>query len=185
VTIDHVQRKARLPRWPPRLTFALRLGALGGLVALVLGLADHVFSWPFLTSAIGPTAYVLIADPGSNTSRVRNASIGHAAGIAAGLTGLAVFGLWHAPSVATTGRASLDQAGAAAVALAATLLVLQLVKAHHAPAAASSILVATGLARPVLPLAGLVVGLAAVILAAPLLGAAASPSGTKDETVVE
>ena len=43
--------------------------------------------------------------------------------------------------------------------------------AHHAPAAAGGILLATGLVEPIIPLAEHVVGLAAVILAAPLLAA--------------
>jgi hypothetical protein len=173
--------KANLRPWLPRLSFAGRLGALGGLVAAVLGIADHLLSWPFLTSAIGPTAYLFIAHPESSTSTVRNASIGHAAGIAAGLAGLAVFGLWGAPSVAKTGHASIGQAGAAAASLAATLLILHLAKAHHAPAAASCILVATGLAEPILPLAGLIVGLGAIILAGPLLAAVPLPAGTEHE----
>jgi hypothetical protein len=181
VSTEHRQWNTRHPQWSPRLRFATRLALLGGLVALTFGLADHFLSWPFLTSAIGPTAYLFIVHPKSTSSRVHNALIGHGAGIAAGLAGLAVFGLWTAPSVAVTGHASVGQGGAAAVALAATLLTLQLAKAHHAPAAASSILVATGLAKPIIPLAGLVIGLGAVILAAPLLAALPLLPGTEDE----
>jgi hypothetical protein len=182
VTLHHVGKtKTRLKLWSPHLLFALRLAVLGGLVAVVLGLADHLLSWPFLTAAIGPTAYFFIAHPKSSTSTVRNASIGHGVAIAAGLASLAVFGLWNAPSVATTGHLSIGQAGSAAVALAATLFILHLLQAHHAPAAASTVLVATGLARPIIPLAGLVVGLAAVIVAAPLLAAVPLPAGTEHE----
>lgn len=161
--------------------FAIRLAVLGSLVAFIIGLADQLLSWPLLTSGIGPTAYLFIAHPKSTSSRVRDASIGHGAGIAAGLAGLAVFGLWTAPSVATTSHTSVAQAEAAAMALAVTLLILQLAKAHHAPAAASSILVATGLAKPIVPLAGLVMGLAAVIIAAPFLAAIPLRAGTEDE----
>jgi hypothetical protein len=93
---------------------------------------------------------------------------------------VAVFGLWAAPSVATTGHTSIGQAAAAA-ALGATLLILHIANAHQAPAAASSILVATGLAKPILPLAGLVFGLAALIVATPLVATVALPAGAEHE----
>jgi hypothetical protein len=53
----------------------------------------------------------------------------------------------------------------------------RLVVALHS---AGSILIATGLAKPIIPLAELVVGLAAVFLAAPLLAAIRLPAGTED-----
>lgn len=153
-----------------RLAFALRLGIIGGATIAGLGFADHYIAWPFLTSSLGPTAYTFIAHPGSPSSRFRNAAVGHTVGIGAGLAGLVTFGLWQAPSVAKLGHATFDQAAASGMAVAITLVLLHVLRAHHAPAAASAILVATGLARPGLPLYGLVLGLAALILIGPLLG---------------
>lgn len=149
--------------------FALRLGVIGGATIAGLGFADHYIAWPFLTSSLGPTAYVFIAHPSSPSARLRNAAVGHTVGIGAGLAGLVAFGLWHAPSVAKLGHATFDQAAASGLAVAITLVLLHLLRAHHAPAAASTILVSTGLARPGLPLYGLVLGLAALVIVGPLL----------------
>ena len=163
------------------MTFAMRLGLLGALIVAAVGLADHLLAWPFLTAAIGPTAYAFIAHPGSRSSRMRTAAFGHCTGITAGLAALAAFGLWSAPSITQTGRATVAQALATATASAVTLVILHLFDAHHSPAAASAILVATGLARPVRPVEGLAIGLAAVILAASLLVAILPPGGPEHE----
>ncbi|GAA4788810.1 hypothetical protein GCM10023200_24260 [Actinomycetospora chlora] len=50
-----------------------------------------------------------------------------------------------------------------------TLLVLTVAGAHHAPAGATALLVASGIARPGPPLVSLVIGLAIVLAVAPLL----------------
>ncbi|MGH9103226.1 MAG: HPP family protein [Acidimicrobiales bacterium] len=162
-----------------RLGFALRLGVLGAGALVAVGLVDHFSNWPVLTTALGPTAYVLIAHPRSETARARNAVVGHAVGIGAALASLAVFGLWSAPSTYRIGHASLAQAGAAAMAIGLTLALLHLLRTHHAPAAATTLLVATGLARFGRPLAGLVVGLAIVIALASVLVFVPVPRGAR------
>jgi hypothetical protein len=149
--------------------FAIRLGALGGLGIAVIGIADHYWKFPLLTAALGPTIYVLVAHPDTEAAQVRNAVVGHAAGIGSGLLALAAFGLWDAPSVNQIGHSSLSQAGANGLAIALTLISLHVFKAHHAPAAATTVLIATGLARPGVPLYGLIVGLAAILTLAIVL----------------
>lgn len=160
-----------------RLGFALRLAVLGGVAIFAVGLIDHLSEFPLLTSALGPTAYVLIAHPDSQSARLRNAIVGHTTGIAAGLAALAIFGLWNAPSTVKIGHASLAQAAASGLAVAVTLLALHAVRAHHAPAAASALLVSTGLARPGPPLYGLIAGLAAILLAVSILNRLPVPAG--------
>ena len=103
------------------------------------------------------------------TGRLRNAVIGHTVGICSALACLAAFGLWNAPSSVVLGHSSWAQAGASALAMALTLFFLQVLRAHYAPAAASALLITTGLARPGLPLAGLVVGLVILMSLAPVL----------------
>lgn len=149
---------------------AARLGVLGTLVLVVVGVAGRFASWPLLTATLGPTLYVFLAHPKSATARLRAAVIGHATAVASGLAMLAVFGLWAHAGVSTVGHPTLRQAGAAACAVGATLAVLELTDTHHAPAAATALLVATGDAHPGRPLFGLLVGLAAVIAIGPLLG---------------
>jgi hypothetical protein len=149
---------------------ALRYLLLTGVAVGAVGAAGHCLAWPLITSTVGPTAYMFVAHPESETSRFRNAVIGHSVAVAAGLGALAAFGLLHHPSVSTTGAPTAAQAGAAAVAAGVTLAVLEMAGSHHAPAAATALLVAAGLAKPGAPLIGLVLGLAMVIAFGPLLG---------------
>jgi hypothetical protein len=149
---------------------AVRYLTIAVILLFAVGVAGHFVAWPLLTSTLGPTAYVFVANPGTETARVRNATVGHAMAIVVGLGAVAAFGLWsHAP-VSSSHGPTLAQAGAAATAAGVTLLILELVGSHHAPSAASALLIATGLARPGKPLLGLVVGLAIVVVLGPLSG---------------
>ena len=159
----------RHPTESSRWVAATRLLVLTGAVVGAVGVAGRFLSWPLLTSTVGPTAYVFAAHPASDAARVRNAWVGHAVAVAAGLAALAAFGLLHRPSVSASGAPSLRQAAAAACAAGITVAVLQLAGSHHAPAAATALLIATGLAKPGAPLIGLVLGLAVVLVCAPLL----------------
>lgn len=143
--------------------------AVGVLVGVV-GLLGRLLAWPLITSTVGPTAYVFAAHPKSETARFRNAVIGHSLAIAVGLLALLVFGLLRHPSVSTLGAPTLPQVGAAATAGGVTLGLQELFVSHHAPAAATALLVATGLAKPGPGLIGLVLGLAIVIAVGPWLG---------------
>ena len=167
-----------------RLLAGLRIGLLGALLVGAVGVAGHlagdtVLGGTWLTAALGPTAYVMLAHPRDVQSRMRNGVIGHVVALAAGLFSLAVFRLWDAPSTAETHRETIPQVGAQAVALALTLVLLTFAGAHHAPAAATALLVASGIAAPGMPLVGLVVGLVIVLALAPLL---ARIPGTRRET---
>lgn len=148
---------------------AVRLFVLGAALVTVVGVGGRLLEWPLLSATLGPTLYVFLAHPSSETSRLRAAVVGHGTAVALGLAALAVFGLWNHPAAALVGHSSLRQAGAAATAVGGTLAVLHLTRSHHAPAAATAILVATGLARPGRPLWGLLVGLAGVMVIGPLL----------------
>jgi hypothetical protein len=140
-----------------------------GLLAAV-GVGGHFLAWPWLMSTLGPTTYVFLIHPDSETARLRNAAIGHAIAVAAGLFALAVFGLWTHPPTTAVGFATLPQVGAMAVAVGLTLAALELSGAHHAPSAATALLVASGIAAPTTPLYGLLVGLGVVLVFGPLLG---------------
>ncbi|MCD2188130.1 HPP family protein [Actinomycetospora soli] len=157
-----------------RLLLGVRLALLAGALVAAVGLAgwfarDTALGGTWLTTTLGPTAYVVIAHPRSAMSRLRNGVIGHATAIVVGLGSFGAFGLWHAPSVAEIHVESPTRVGAQAVALALTLLVLTLARAHHAPAGATALLISSGIAAPGAPLFGLVVGLAIVLAAAPVL----------------
>ena len=148
---------------------AVRFLILSGVAIAAIGVAGHYVAWPFLTTALGPTAYVFVAHPNSSTGKLRNAVIGHGVAIASGLFALAVFGLWNHPATTSIGHSTLLQDGAAGLAVGLTLLGLELLGAHHAPAGSTALLVATGISRPGQPLYGLIVGLVGLFVLAPLL----------------
>jgi hypothetical protein len=153
-----------------RTLVGLRAALIGAAALAVVGAIGWSTDLVTLTATVGPTAYVFAAHPATEVARARNAILGHSVAIGAGLASLAVFGLWVSPSVVQRGIDSWPQIGAAAVSLGVTLLLLDLLNAHHSPAASTALLVSTGLARWGHPLEGLVVGLAVVIVVGGLLG---------------
>jgi hypothetical protein len=64
------------------------------------------------------------------------------------------------------------------------MAILELLHCHHAPAAATVLLITTGLARPGSPLIGLVVGLGIVIVVGPLCARLSLDPGDRAEPVV-
>jgi hypothetical protein len=162
-----------------RLVVLIRFVVLTAVVLGVVAVADHWLSWLTLVGALGPTAYMLIAHPSSATSRLRSAFAGHTLGVVIGLAAVAAWGGWGEPFVASH-RPSVGQAVATAIAAGLLLALLELFDLHHAPAAATVVLVASSLVPVGRPLAGLAVGLVAVIvLSAALAKAWPAPSGTE------
>lgn len=155
----------------------------GGVIVAGVNVRASFTAWPLLTSTLGPTDRAFVAHPGQKAPRLRDAAVGHAVALAAGLGALFACGLWSAPVAAGQGRLPLAQAGDAAAAVAATLMALELLRSHHAPAAATAataLLVATGLARPGRSLLGLVGGLILVLLAARLPLARSAARGDQE-----
>ncbi len=153
-----------------RLTLGVRYLILTGVLVGAVGLAGRFLAWPLLTSTIGPTAYVFAAHPDTEAARFRNALAGHGVAFLCGFAALVAFGLTRYPSISTTGSPSLRQVGAAVTGVGVTVVLLELLGSHHAPAAATTLLITTGLAKPGAPLIGLAVGLAIVIALGPLVG---------------
>ena len=153
-----------------RVALGVRYLLLVGVLVGAVGMAGRFLAWPLLTSTVGPTAYVFAAHPRSEAARFRNAAVGHAVAIACGLGSLAVFGLERHPSVNQTGSPSSAQVAAAVLGVGLTVFFLELAGSHHAPAAATALLITTGLAKPGAPLIGLVLGLAIVVTFGPMIG---------------
>lgn len=163
----------------------LRYLLLPMLVISVVGAVGWLVAWPTLASTIGPTAYVFVAHPESEAARLKNSVAGHVVAVGAGLAALAAFGLWNQPPLAMTGSPSPAEIGACAAAVGVTLAVLEVLHLHHAPAAATAILIGTGLAKPGAPLIGLVLGLGIVIIIGPFLGRVRAPGRSPSEIEAE
>ena len=89
---------------------------------------------------------VLAERPRSASAHPRNVVVGHLVGVAAGFAALWLFSLWTHPSVMVEGVTS-RRIAAAAVSLALTSLLLQILHAPHAPAGATTLIVSLGLLK--------------------------------------
>ena len=120
--------------WPPVWSAAL---------VLIVGATAYFAGQPWLFPSLGPTAYLVAAYPGLTTSRPYNCVVGHVVGIGSGFAAVAVFNAWNSPIVPLD-NVSLRRLGAAALAIGLTVLLSQLLRAGHPPAAATTLLVALG-----------------------------------------
>jgi CBS-domain-containing membrane protein len=137
---------------------ALLLAALGGLV--------WATGEPFLFPSLGPSAYLLAVNPDAPTSQPRRVVGGHAVGVAAGLL---AYTLLAAPLVGTSPppAASLGAvrlAASASLSVGLTTAGMLAADLQHAPACATTLIVALGLLAA--PLEGVVILLAVGVLVA-------------------
>lgn len=174
-----VARRTRTP-WSARFLVALRLLIQSVFVVGVVGVVGYFAGLVMVTSTVGPTAYLMLAHPDEVTARVRNAVAGHGVALGCGLACAAAFGIWQHPPMSRLGDTTLNQVGATALATAVALAGLAVLGSHHAPAAATAVLVSSGIARPGRPLFGLVAGLVLVMVLAPVL---ARLPGARGQTV--
>lgn len=163
-----------MDRSPPaglraRLRTGTRLLVLSAVALVAVGAVGQGIEWMLLTTTLGPTAYILLAHPHTEAAQVRSSVIGHTGAAACGLACLAAFGLWDQQSTAARESDTWRQIGAQALAVGVTLFLLVVLKAHHPPAAATALLITSGIARPGPPLYGMLTGLALLIAAAAVL----------------
>ena len=150
------------------LLIAARYLCLTALLVGVVGLAGRWLAWPLLTSTVGPTAYLFAAHPRTEASATTEC--GHRPRCCRWTRPRCVraLRLGTPPISVQGGDAVVAQVLASAAAVGVTMSVLELLHSHHAPAAATALLITTGLAKPGSPLIGLVVGLAIVVTLGPL-----------------
>lgn len=128
-----------------------------GLLAAVAAITDE----PFVFPSLGPTAFLLFFAATSVQACPRNVICGHFVGVLAGALGLVLFGLTSvAPDLDDV---TWPRVGAVTVALCLTLSVMVWLGVPHAPAGATTLIVALGLLRTPEQLAIL---MAAVVLLA-------------------
>lgn len=127
----------RLPNviWAPLVSGILML--IPGLMALVTG---RVWLFP----SLGPTAFLQAEAPTLPMSRLYNTLIGHLVGIIAGYLAVIMLGLNGADSVFVIHRVTVGRMWASVIAVTLTLAGQILLKAAHAPAAATTLLITMG-----------------------------------------
>ena len=129
----------------------------GGIAILVISALAWLIDLPILFPALGPSAFLLFSSPFSAAAAPRSVIVSHFAGIGAGLA------VWHLVSLLCGQPVSLALGGwpvlaSASLALATTCVLLVRLSAPHAPACATGLIIALGLANDWLALLGMATG---------------------------
>ncbi|MFC5367661.1 HPP family protein [Salinirubrum litoreum] len=151
---------------PDRLGPALRHGLHAGGLLAVLGVAVVASGRPLLFPSLGPTAYVLAVHPDSPPATPRRVLGGHAVGTVPGFLAyhLLAAGLVVTDPPTAFSAGSLRLAASATVAVAATTAAMRATDYRHAPACATTLIVALGL-MPTATDAGLILLAVGVVVA--------------------
>ena len=128
------------------------------LTLAVSGLAAYLTKQPLLFPSLGPTAFMFFETPLAESASPRNATIGHAVAISAGVFSLAAFRLLHAPNMLQAGVGPA-RIGAAALSVALTGAVLLVLRSRHPPAGATTLIVSLGLFERLNDLIALALGI--------------------------
>ncbi|MFB6308213.1 MAG: HPP family protein [Haloarculaceae archaeon] len=143
---------------------ALRDGGVAGLLLAVPAGLAWLVGLPLLFPSLGPSAYVLATRPEAPTARPRRVIGGHAVGVVAGLVAYHAVAspstLTALPATRTPALAALVAAGTLSV--VATTAGMVATDLRHAPACATTLIVALGLLST--PTEGVLVMVAVVAL---------------------
>lgn len=135
-----------------------RLYTFGGSflgVAVCAGLA-WLTKEPLIFPSLGPTAFLAFADPPTRAGSPRNIILGHGIALVIGFVCLVVFGLRDVGPALAVG-VSTTRVLAAATSVGTTGLLLHVLRAPHAPAGATTLIVSLGLLRTPRQLAAMAV----------------------------
>lgn len=116
---------------------------------------------PFIFPSLGPSVLTIFGRPLGRQSRLRNVMSGHAIGALCGYAAVwanGLLGVPYSPDI-TAGRVL-----AAATALALTALVMRITKLEHAPAGATTLIVAFGLLPKLMDFVWLMVAVFIVVV---------------------
>lgn len=139
---------------------------VNGAVAIgVMTAAAAITGEPFIFPSLGPTVFLLYADPLSAPASPRNTIAGQAIGIALGYASLVMLGLTNADVELGEGITA-RRVAAAAIALGLTSGVMVWSGLVHPPAAATTLLVALGVLRTGADLAVLMLAVVLVVIQA-------------------
>ena len=141
--------------------------------AMLIVLVGAIGSWmrqPWLFAALAPTALMVAASPGHETTNFRAIVVGHLAAIACAYLALLMLNASGSASMLATRVVPLPRVWASAAAIAMFAIVTPQLRAFHPPAAATALLITPGAYRMAgkTPLA-LMGGVVAIALAAEAL----------------
>lgn len=126
----------------------------------LVGLIGVVRKEPWVFPSLGPTAMLFFETPKQKAASALNTVVGHGVAILVGAACLHGFGFAAHPAAVVEGLVA-RRVLAAALSVAATALVLRLVRLPHPPAGATTLIVSLGVIKKA---SGLTVMFAAVVL---------------------
>lgn len=141
--VDRLRLPYLLKHGNPRYVRATFVFVNGLITIAILSALAYFTGSIFVFPSLGPAAIVLFMTPRARAAKPRNVLIGHAIGIICGYLALVVTGLASAPSV-TDSTVTWPRIIAASLALAATGGGMVLAKSPHAPAGATTLIIALG-----------------------------------------
>jgi hypothetical protein len=142
-----------------KLTAILRGGSIAPVLdtiwvplvsAMLIVLVGAIGSWmrqPWLFAALAPTALMVAANPGHETTNFRAIVVGHLAAIACAYLALLMLNATASPSMLATRVVPVPRIWASATALAMLAIVMPQLRSFHPPAAATALLVTLGAYR--------------------------------------
>ena len=123
---------------------SLWAGLITLVIAGIVGALGLVFQQPWLFPSLGPTIFIHIVTPEQDSARHWNTFAGHAIGVAAAYLSLFLFGALYAPAAMSVGHVVFGRIAASALAVALTVSGQIPMRATHAPAAATTLLITLG-----------------------------------------
>jgi hypothetical protein len=118
-----------------------------GLLVLAAGAMSLATGQHWLTVGLGPTAVAIATTPGHRSVRFHAIVVGHAVAFACAFLAVVLLGASDAPLLSAK-AIPIPRVWASAIAVALTALVQPMLRAPHAPAAATALLVALGIVKP-------------------------------------
>jgi len=139
-----------------------------GILTLIVGGLSLLAGMVWLFPSLGPTIYLQTQKPAEPASRFLNVVLGHLLGLASGFAGIFLFNAFNDPVTLQAKELTPGRLGAAVVALALTLLLTLLLKAHHPPAGATTLLTALGSIQTLQDSINLMIGVLIIAIAGEL-----------------
>lgn len=144
---------------------------------VVVGAIAAVTDRPYIFPSLGPTAIMIFGHPEARTSAPRYVLSGHAIGAACGYFALWAMHLGNVPFSAA--GISLQRAIAAAIALALTAFFMFAFRCEHAPAGATTLIIALGVLPTIDDFLWLMLAVLTLVIMAFIANAGKRPRGTR------
>lgn len=135
-------------RWDTPVRVAILGGVLGFAMLLAVGGLALVIGEPLVFPSLGPTVFIQMQRPQPASASAWNTVVGHAIGIVAAMLALAATGAMETPPPITSGLLSWQRELASALAVGLTIAGQVPLRASHAPAAATTLLITLGAISP-------------------------------------